>query len=200
MTTSIGRVSDPAAPPDPDAGVLLERAAGGDLDAFAQFYDLVAPRVYGLALRILRDHGYSEETVQEVFLQAWQQAGAYERALGSATSWILTIAHRRAVDRVRSESSSHRREENRTTANPTEVVDVSEQVVESLARTDDAQAVHRCLDELTENQRESIELAYFSGLTYRQVAGRLGAGLPTVKSRIRDGLRRLKQCLGGGRP
>ena len=198
-TTRIRWVSDSVVQPDLDPAVLLERSAAGDLEAFGRFYDLVAPRVYGLVLRILRDPGYSEETVQEVFLQAWQQAGSYNRALGSVTSWILTIAHRRAVDRVRTENSSSRREEARAREVPVAVMDVSEEVVASLSQADEARGVRRCLEDLTVNQRESIELAYFSGLTYREVAERLDAALPTVKSRIRDGLRRLKQCLGGER-
>lgn len=172
------------------------------MDAFGRFYDLMAPRVHGLALRIIRDPGYAEETVQEVFLQVWRQAPAYSPALGSAHSWVLTIAHRRAVDRVRSESSSVRRDEvdaAATAATAGRSVDVAEQVTDEISRTDDAAGVQRCLGELTDNQRRSIEMAYFSGLTYREVAEQLGAALPTIKSRIRDGLRRLKNCLGGER-
>lgn len=188
-------------PTSDDAVGLLELAAGGDTDAFARFYDLLAPRVYGLALRILRDEGYAEETVQEVFLQVWKQAPDYSRSLGSVQAWILTITHRRAVDRVRSESSAARRDEADATAGAaTDAAgtwDVAEQVTDRLTRDQDAQRVRGCLEELTATQRESIEMAYFTGLTYREVADRLGAALPTVKSRIRDGLRRLKGCLGG---
>lgn len=190
-------VSETTAPSMADPGRLLELSAAGDLDAFARFYDLMAPRVHGLALRILRDPGYAEETVQEVFLQVWKQASAYSPTLGSVQSWVLTIAHRRAVDRVRSESSATRRDEADAAAGPTRTGDIAEQVTEQLARDEDATRVRQCLGQLTENQRQSIEMAYFSGLTYREVAARLDAALPTVKSRIRDGLRRLKSCLGG---
>lgn len=195
-------VPDYASSAPNDVGRLLELTAGGDLDAFSRFYDLMSPRVHGLALRILRDSGYAEETVQEVFLQVWQQAANYSPALGSVHSWVLTIAHRRAVDRVRSESSSARRDEADavSAATTTRSADIAEDVIEQISRAEDADGVQRCLGELTSNQRESIEMAYFSGLTYREVADQLGAALPTIKSRIRDGLRRLKSCLGGERP
>lgn len=195
-------VPESSSPPSSDLGRLLELAATGDLDAFARFYDLMAPRVHGLALRILRDPGYAEETVQEVFLQVWRQASGYSPALGSAHSWVLTIAHRRAVDRVRSESSAARRDEDDAAAGilvADQPRDVAERVTEQISRAEDAAEVRRCLDELTRNQRQSIEMAYFSGLTYREVADQLEAALPTIKSRIRDGLRRLKNCLGGER-
>ena len=180
-----------------DPGRLLELAAAGDLDAFARFYDLMAPRVHGLALRILRDPGYAEETVQEVFLQVWKQASGYSPALGSVQSWVLTIAHRRAVDRGRSESSATRRARAARPPPAPHAGATAGQVTEQISRDQDAANVRRCLGTLTDNQRESIEMAYFTGLTYREVADRLGAALPTVKSRIRDGMRRLKSCLGG---
>ena len=197
IRTRVAPVPQTTAPPQDDPGRLLEQSASGDLDSFARFYDLMAPRVHGLALRILRDPGYAEETVQEVFLQVWKQAADYRPSLGSVQSWVLTITHRRAVDRVRSESSSTRRDEADAAAGPMATDDIAEQVTDQITRDQDATAVRHCLDTLTENQRQSIEMAYFSGLTYRQVADQLEAALPTVKSRIRDGLRRLKTCLGG---
>lgn len=190
-------VSEPVAPPLTEPGRLLELAASGDLQAFGRFYDLMSPRVYGLALRVLRDPGYAEETVQEVFLQVWKQAADYRPSLGSVQSWVLTITHRRAVDRVRSETSAARRDERDAAADFTRSGDIAEQVTEQISRDEDAAEVRRCLGTLTENQRECIEMAYFSGQTYREVADRLGTALPTIKSRIRDGLRRLKNCLGG---
>lgn len=195
--TRLVTVSETTAPSLADPGRLLELSAAGDLDAFARFYDLLAPRVHGLALRVLRDPGYAEETVQEVFLQVWKQAADYRPSLGSVQSWVLTITHRRAVDRVRSESSAARRDEADAAAEITRSADIAEQVTEQISRDEDATEVRRCLGTLTDNQRQSIEMAYFSGLTYREVAEQLGAALPTIKSRIRDGLRRLKSCLGG---
>lgn len=197
IRTRVAPVPETTAPPQDDPGRLLELSANGDLDAFGRFYDLMSPRVNGLALRILRDPGYAEETVQEVFLQVWKQAADYRPTLGSVQSWVLTITHRRAVDRVRSESSSTRRDEADAAAGPVAADDIAEQVTDQISRDEDATAVRHCLDTLTENQRRSIEMAYFSGLTYREVADQLGAALPTIKSRIRDGLRRLKSCLGG---
>lgn len=190
-------VSEPVAPPLTDPGRLLELAASGDLQAFGRFYDLMSPRVYGLALRVLRDPGYAEETVQEVFLQVWKQAADYRPSLGSVQSWVLTITHRRAVDRVRSESSAARRDEVDAATDFTRSGDIAEQVTEQISRDEDAAEVRRCMGTLTDNQRESIEMAYFNGLTYREVSEQLGSALPTIKSRIRDGLRRLKNCLGG---
>ena len=135
--------------------------------------------------------------MQEVFLQVWKQAADYRPSLGSVQSWVLTITHRRAVDRVRSETSAARRDEMDAAADLTRSADIAEQVTEQISRDENAAEVRRCLDTLTDNQRESIEMAYFSGKTYREVADQLGAALPTIKSRIRDGLRRLKNCLGG---
>lgn len=197
LRTRVTLVSEPTALSLADPGRLLELSAAGDLDAFARFYDLMSPRVHGLALRILRDPGYAEETVQEVFLQVWKQASGYSPALGSVQSWVLTIAHRRAVDRVRSESSATRRDEADAATGVNHLGDIAEQVTEQISRDEDAVDVRRCLGELTDNQRQSIEMAYFTGLTYREVAEKLDAALPTIKSRIRDGLRRLKSCLGG---
>lgn len=197
LRTRVTLVSEPTALPLADPGRLLELSAAGDLDAFARFYDLMSPRVHGLALRILRDPGYAEETVQEVFLQVWKQASGYSPALGSVQSWVLTIAHRRAVDRVRSESSATRRDEADAATGVNHLGDIAEQVTEQISRDEDAADVRRCMGELTDNQRQSIEMAYFTGLTYREVAEKLDAALPTIKSRIRDGLRRLKSCLGG---
>src|SRR5690606_24431861 len=122
---------------------------GGDLDAFARFYDLLAPRAYGLALRVLRDPGYAEETVQEVFLQVWKQAVDYRPSLGSVQSWVLTITHRRAVDRVRAESSATRRDEVDAAAmaasGSAASDDVAEQVTERIGRDEDAARVRGCL-------------------------------------------------------
>ncbi|MGJ0118821.1 ECF RNA polymerase sigma factor SigK [Williamsia sp. MIQD14] len=176
----------------PELADLLERTAARDRAAFAALYDATSPRVYGLILRVLRDPGYAEETLQEVYLQIWQNASNYRPDMGSVVSWMLTIGHRRAVDRVRSEEASSRRGTQYTVSNAMTEVD---EVVESVVTREDRRAVIACLGTLTDTQRESIELSYYGGLSYPQVAEKLGAALPTVKSRIRDGLRRLKSCL-----
>src|SRR5690349_12236038 len=107
-----------------ELAVILANVAGGDQSAFAEFYDRTSSRVYGMVLRVLRDPGFSEEAVQEVYLQAWKSADSFDPAKGSALSWLLTLAHRRAVDRVRSEQSSSDRQALYDTTNATPEFDV----------------------------------------------------------------------------
>jgi RNA polymerase sigma-70 factor (ECF subfamily) len=178
-----------AAPPDLDA--LLRQVARGDEAAFATLYDQLAPRVYGLARRILRDPGQAEDVAQEALVDVWRLAGRFDPAKGSAAGWVLTITHRRAVDRVRSEQAS----ENRQRLAVTEQVPYDE-VAEAVTAHLEHQQVRRCLKTLTNLQREAITLAYYGGHTYREVAELLGSTLPTVKTRMRDGLIRLRDCLG----
>ena len=182
----------PLAPvPDASPDDLLSRVARGDEAAFSALYDELAPRVYGLCRRVLRDPAQAEEVAQEALLEVWRTAGRYDPAKGSAASWALTIAHRRAVDRVRSEQASTERER-RLATEEVPYDDVVEQATARLER----QQVRRCLHALTELQREAITLAYYQGYSYREVAERLATGLPTVKTRMRDGLIRLRDCLG----
>jgi RNA polymerase sigma-70 factor (ECF subfamily) len=172
---------------------LLRRVALGDESAFASLYDVVAARVYGLVLRVLRDPAQSEEVAQEALVEIWRTAGRYDPARGSATAWMFTIAHRRAVDRVRSEQAGAERL--RRVAASSVDTPYDEVVEQATARLDRAQ-VRRCLEGLTELQREAITLAYYGGHTYREVAELLDAALPTVKARMRDGLIRMRDCLG----
>ena len=176
-----------------ELAVILANVAGGDQSAFAEFYDRTSSRVYGMVLRVLRDPGFSEEAVQEVYLQAWKSADSFDPAKGSALSWLLTLAHRRAVDRVRSEQSSSDRQALYDTTNATPEFDV---VSDEVTRRDEHRAVTDCLETLTDTQRQSVTLAYYGGRTYREVAEDLGVAIPTIKSRIRDGLLRLRGCLG----
>ncbi|WP_083058149.1 sigma-70 family RNA polymerase sigma factor [Mycolicibacterium bacteremicum] len=176
-----------------DLDALLRRVAQRDVDAFAAFYDQTRTRVYGLVLRVLRDPGYSEETTQDIYLQVWRNAGDYNPSAGSPLSWLMTLAHRRAVDRVRSEQAGADRESRYGAATIEPPVDqVSEQVIDN----DDYRQITHCLGALTDKQRECIELAYYDGLTYVQVSDRLSANLATVKSRMRDAIRGLRNCLG----
>lgn len=177
----------------PDLGALLRRLADGDDDAFASFYDATCARVYGLILRVLRDPGYSEETTQEVYAQVWRSASRYDPGEGSVLAWLMTLAHRRAVDRVRAEVASSRREWDYGTRHLDRPSDV---VAEAAVRGEDRRRVLGCLGALTDTQRQAIELAYYEGLTYTQVSERLSTSLGTVKSRMRDGMRKLRDCLG----
>ncbi|NIK61682.1 ECF RNA polymerase sigma factor SigK [Kribbella shirazensis] len=174
-------------------GDLLALTATGDTAAFSTLYDRVAPWVFGLVRRILRNPAQSEEVTQEVMLDIWRTATRYDAGRGSAHAWILTIAHRRAVDRVRSEQAAADRTE-RAGAWSAEVD--FDQVADTVSTRLEAEQVRRCLGTLTELQRESIELAYYNGYTYPEVAQQLGAKLPTIKARMRDGLIRLRDCLG----
>ncbi|WP_354182585.1 sigma-70 family RNA polymerase sigma factor [Arthrobacter sp. UYP6] len=181
--------------PGPQASLetLLAGIAAGSQDDFAAFYALTSRRVYGLARRVLIDAELSEDTTQEVYLQVWTNASRFDPSVGSPMAWLLTLAHRRAVDRVRSEQSSANREARFGAAMQEPDYD---NVVDTVTQRLDAEAVVQCLDSLTDTQRESVRLAYYGGLTYREVAQRLSAAVPTIKSRIRDGLIRLKKCLG----
>jgi RNA polymerase sigma-70 factor (ECF subfamily) len=172
---------------------LLAGIAGGDQAAFAEFYQLTSRRVFGMARRVLIDPELSEDTTQEVFLQVWQNAGKFNPEAGSPLSWLMTISHRRAVDKVRSSQSATDREAKYGASSQDLDHDSVAAVVDSKL---EAEAVVRCLETLTETQQESVRLAYYGGLTYREVAEKLNAALPTIKSRIRDGLIRLKTCLG----
>jgi RNA polymerase sigma-70 factor (ECF subfamily) len=191
MTSRHERRRSLAPVPDETPGDLLSRVARGDEAAFSALYDELAPRVFGLCRRVLRDPAQAEEVAQEALLEVWRTASRYDPAKGSAASWALTIAHRRAVDRVRSEQASTERERRLAT----EEVPYDEVVEEATARLE-RQQVRRCLGSLTELQREAITLAYYQGYSYREVAERLDTGLPTVKTRMRDGLIRLRDCLG----
>ena len=179
----------------PDLDALLRRVAHHDSEAFAALYDATRSRVYGMVSRVLRDRGYSEETTQDVYLQVWRTAESYDPASGSVLAWLLTLAHRRAVDRVRSEQAASRRDSRYGAAT---VERDSDHVIDAVLSTEERQRVTACLDGLTGVQRECIELAYYQGLTYVQVSERLSANLATVKSRMRDALRGLRNCLGVG--
>lgn len=171
----------------------MERAARGDREAFAAIYDRFAPRVFGLVRRVLRDPAQSEEVTQEVFVEIWQSARRYDAAQGAVAGWLLTIAHRRAVDRVRSEQAARTRDQQSLIDQPDLPKDVVSEQVEHLL---EHEQVRKALDQLTDLQREAIELAYFSGNTYREVSELLGVPLGTIKTRLRDGLIRLRDAMG----
>jgi len=171
--------------------VCLAAVARGDHAAFRAVYDQAAPAVLGIARRVLRDPAQSEEVMQEVLLEVWRTAARFDPSVGSATAWIMTVAHRRAVDRVRSEQRAAERELRAATASI-----AYDDVTEAVESTLDQERVRRCLDGLTDLQRESVTLAYYGGYSYREVAQLLGVAVGTVKTRMRDGLIRLRDCLG----
>lgn len=172
---------------------LIALTATGDQSAFAQLYQLTSKRVYGMARRVLIDPDLAQDTTQETYLQVWQGAAKFDPAAGSPLAWLMTIAHRRAVDKVRSTQSATDRE---ARYGATSQMIEHDDVVDTVSSRLEAEAVVKCLGTLTETQQESVKLAYYGGLTYREVAEKLGAAVPTIKSRIRDGLLKLKSCLG----
>ena len=175
-----------------DLDDLLVHVARGDEAAFEAVYDRLAGPVYGVIRRVLRDPSQSEEVTQEVLLEAWRTAGRFDPAMGGAATWVMTIAHRRAIDRVRSTTAAAEREHKTADIRP------HDEVAEAVEASLDRERVRRCLDGLTEVQRESITLAYYGGYSYRQVAELLKVTLSAVKTRIRDGLIRMRDCLGVG--
>ncbi|SDS55011.1 RNA polymerase, sigma subunit, ECF family [Agrococcus carbonis] len=176
-----------------DVEQCLVRAADGDERAFADLYDATAPRVFGLVLRILVDRSQAEEVAQEVYLEAWRSARRFDPARGAAISWLLQIAHARAVDRVRSSQAQRDRDARigvRDVAVPVDEVAEHAEVALESARA------RQALAELSDVQRQAIELAYFGGLTQTEIAERLETPLGTVKTRMRDGMHRLREILG----
>jgi RNA polymerase sigma-70 factor (ECF subfamily) len=174
-----------------DLGLLLGLVARGDEAAYGVIYGQLAGHVFGIARSVLRDPAQAEEVAQEVLLEVWRDAARFDAARGSAKAWVMTLAHRRAVDRVRSEQAAAAREQRAAR------LEVSYDVVaETVAARLDAERVRRCLGSLTGLQQESITLAYYRGFTYRQVAALLKVPVGTVKTRMRDGLIRLRDCLG----
>ncbi|MER7208330.1 ECF RNA polymerase sigma factor SigK [Streptosporangium sp. NPDC000239] len=172
---------------------LLQEVGRGGRAAFERLYEVLAPQVFGLVLRVLRDRAHSEEVAQEVLVEVWRSAARYDPGKGSVMAWALTIAHRRAIDRVRAAQAGADREERAARLEPHRCFDeVSELVVGRL----EGERLRRCLGNLTELQRESVTFAYYGGYSYREVAELVKAPLGTVKTRMRDGLIRLRDCLG----
>lgn len=196
MSTPDGPAFQPGPRPadgrEEDLARLLAQVARGDERAFEAVYEQLARPVYGLARKVVRDPAQSEEVAQEVLLEVWRTASRFDATRGSALTWAMTIAHRRAIDRVRSVSAAAQREQKAGAVEPPD----AEAVEDTVAARLEAERVRRCLDSLTELQRESVTLAYYGGYTYPQVAGLLGTALTAIKTRIRDGLIRLRDCLG----
>ena len=178
---------------EPSLEELLAASSRGDERSFAQLYDLTSPRVYGMVLRVVRDAAQSAEVTQDIYLEVWRQSARFDSSKGAVLPWLLMIAHRRAVDRVRAAQSSVVRDDKYAVLNEERPFDsVSEQVQTSL----EAQRVRKVLNDLTPAQREAVSLAYFGGYTHSEVAELLKIPLGTVKTRIRDGLIRMRDALG----
>ena len=178
--------------PEP-IGPMLARIAAGDQAAFAELYDAVAPRMLGLIRRVLVDHAQSEEVAQEVFLEIWQTAARFDSTKGAAMTWIMTMAHRRAIDRIRASQSGRDRDVKigiRDLGTP------YDNVAETVETTIENERVRAAMTQLTELQRQAVTLAYYGGLSQSEVAETLSIPLGTVKTRIRDGMIRLRDELG----
>ncbi|WP_028653649.1 ECF RNA polymerase sigma factor SigK [Nocardioides halotolerans] len=188
-----GVPSPEGAPVAPDLADLLRACGRGDQSAFAQLYDATASRAVGLAVRVVRDPAQAEEVAQEAFLEIWKTSGRFDPAKGSPLGWLLTIVHRKAVDRVRSAEASTRRDTTYHQRNqPVEHDSTAEAATASL----EARRVRQALTGLTPVQREALELAYFGGYTHTEVATMLELPVGTAKTRIRDGLIRLRDTMG----
>jgi RNA polymerase sigma-70 factor (ECF subfamily) len=172
---------------------LLERVARGDQSAFAELYDRLAPRVFGLVKRLLVDHAQSEEVTQEIFLEIWQTAPRFDANRGAATTWILTMAHRRAVDRVRASQASRDRDHRIGIRDHAVGYDT---VAESIEVSIEHERVQRAMSRLTELQRQAVSLAYYGGYSHSEIAALLSVPIGTVKTRLRDGMIRLRDELG----
>jgi len=177
--------------PGADLAAAIGLVARGDAAAFEAVYEQVAPSVLGIVRRVVRDPAQSEEVAQDVLLEVWRNAVKFDASRGSAIAWVMTLAHRRAIDRVRSVQRESERER-RAAAADIPYDEVTEAVESHLER----ERVRRCLGSLTDLQRESVTLAYYGGYTYGQVAILLGIPAGTVKTRMRDALIRLRDCLG----
>jgi len=172
---------------------LLTRVAQGDRAAFAELYDRTAPRVFGLVKRLLRDHSQSEEVTQEIFLEIWQNATRYEPGKGGAIAWMLTMTHRRAVDRIRASQASRDRD---VRVGIRDYAPEFDSVAENVEVQIESERVKEAMTRLTELQRQAVTLAYFGGFSHSEVSAMLKVPIGTVKTRLRDGMIRLRDELG----
>jgi RNA polymerase sigma-70 factor (ECF subfamily) len=172
---------------------LMTLSSRGHEEAFAELYDLTSQRIYGIVLRVLRSPDHAAEVTQEVYVEVWRQSARYSPGKGSVIAWMTTMAHRRAVDRVRSVSSEVARDERYAFHGGDREID---QVWDGVEQRLDIERVRKGMASLTAIQREALTLAYFGGYTQSQVAQLLHLPLGTVKTRIRDGLIGLRDALG----
>jgi len=193
VTRETDDAQDFGSPTPPTQDQLLARVAQGDQAAFADLYDQIAPRVLGLVRRLLRDHAQSEEVTQEIFLEIWQTATRYDSNKGGASTWIMTMAHRRAVDRVRASQASRDRD---TRIGIRDYDAQYDNVSETVQTRVEHERVEKAMQRLTELQRQAVSLAYYGGYSHSEVATLLSVPIGTVKTRLRDGMIRLRDELG----
>lgn len=174
-----------------DDAALMARVVDRDQQAFAELYDRWAARLLALAVQVLVDQAQSEEVLQEVFLELWRRADSYDPARGSVRAWLVTLTRRRAIDRVRSSQAARERDLRWHPSLPDTDLTV-QQVEDNL----EGEVVRQALRAVGEPHRSTLVLAYFTELTHRQIAERTGVPLGTVKTRIRDGIAKLRAHMG----
>jgi RNA polymerase sigma-70 factor (ECF subfamily) len=174
---------------------LLRAVANGDSEALAELYDRYHSILFGLLLRILRDGAEAEDVLQEVFIQTWRRASSFDETRGKAFTWLVTIARSRAIDRLRSRSAQERTALRAAPDPLQEVSDASDDAI----RSEESEKVRRALMEIPEEQRQTLLLAYFEGLSQTEIAEQTKTPLGTVKTRTRSGLLRLRELLRRGR-
>lgn len=176
----------------PHYDALLERVARGDQQAFEELFDLLAPQALGLATYIIRDHAQAEEIVQEVFIELWRTAPQFDPSLGGARSWVLRLTRLRAIDRLRSHTAAHEREEKDALLRAASwSLSVEDEAISAV----DSAALRSAVEEVGEPHKTAILLAFFAGLTHSELAEATGVPLGTAKTRVRDGLKKLKTLL-----
>jgi RNA polymerase sigma-70 factor (ECF subfamily) len=185
------------ASPDADA-LLLRRIAAGESTALGLFYEAHANALFGLALRILNDHKEAEDVLQEVFLQVWNKASAYDPALGRPLSWVITLTRNKAIDRLRSAQRRSRLFEEAGEELSQHTVAPMITGIDALEAGEQANLVCAALQRLPAEQKRAIELAFFLGLTQTEIAAALNEPLGTVKARIRRGMLKLREELDSG--
>lgn len=189
----LGLVPAPEIDDDLSIETLLRNIADGDRAAFSEVYDRISSRMLGLIIRLLRDRAQSEEVLQEVFFEIWQQAAKFDANRGSGMAWVLTMAHRRAIDRIRASQKSHERD---LRIGIRDMERDFDSVSESVEIRIENERVKRSMSRLTSLQREAVILAYYGGYSHSEMAQILGIPLGTVKTRLRDGMIRLRDELG----
>jgi RNA polymerase sigma-70 factor (ECF subfamily) len=171
----------------------LRAVARGDEQALAALYDRYRLILFGLILRILHSQPEAEDVLQEVFLQVWRRAADFDETRGRPFTWLVTLARSRAIDRLRSTSARERTVDEAARAVPESISDAASDAVKS----EQGEIVRRALAELPEEQRRPLLLAYFEGLTQTEIAARTGTPLGTIKTRMRSGMIKLRELLGG---